>query len=108
MNTKNERGIMPVLLILVVAGILLLTVGKEIVVRYGSAAPILAFVLSASAVIAVHYLGAIDLNEDPFMVLIPFIIFIAFWVGVPTIYALLLIPLLFIVAIAITIAFRRR
>jgi hypothetical protein len=70
-----------VLLVLLVIGIILVVVGIGIILYYGLATAIILFIIGAIAVLALHYTKAVNLQKQPYITIMPFLMAIIGYVG---------------------------
>jgi hypothetical protein len=70
-----------VLLVLLVIGIILVVVGIGIILYYGLASAIILFIIGAMAVLALHYTKAVNLQKQPYITIMPFLMAIIGYVG---------------------------
>jgi hypothetical protein len=70
-----------VLLVLLVVGIVLVAVGIGVILYYGLASAIILFVIGAMAVLALHYTKAVNLEKQPYLAIMPFLMAIIGYVG---------------------------
>jgi len=70
-----------VLLVLVIGGLIFLAVGIGIIIYYGLTTAIIMFMLSAIGVLLLHYTRAVDLNKQPILAGLPFIMLVVGYLG---------------------------
>jgi membrane-bound ClpP family serine protease len=70
-----------VLLILLVIGIILVVVSIGIILYYGLATAIILFIIGAMTVLALHYTKAVNLQKQPYITVMPFIMAIIGYLG---------------------------
>jgi hypothetical protein len=70
-----------VLLVLLVIGIILVAVSIGIILYYGLASAIILFIIGAMAVLALHYTKAVNLEKQPYIAVMPFLMAIIGYVG---------------------------
>ena len=70
-----------VLLVLLVIGIIFAVVGIGIILYYGLASAIILFVIGAMAVLGLHYTRAVNLERQPYIAVMPFLMAMVGYVG---------------------------
>jgi hypothetical protein len=70
-----------VLLVLLVVGIILVAVSVGIILYYGLASAIILFIIGAIAVLALHYTKAVNLEKQPYLAVMPFLMAVIGYVG---------------------------
>jgi hypothetical protein len=70
-----------VLLVLLVIGIILVAVSIGIILYYGLATAIILFIIGAIAVLALHYTKAVNLQKQPYITIMPFLMAIIGYMG---------------------------
>jgi uncharacterized membrane protein len=69
------------LLIVLVVGVVFVLVGIGIILYYGLATAIILFIIGAMVVLALHYTKAVNLQRQPYIALMPFLMAIIGYVG---------------------------
>jgi len=70
-----------VLLVLLVVGIILVAVSIGVILYYGLASAIILFIIGAIAVLALHYTKAVNLEKQPYITIMPFLMAVIGYVG---------------------------
>ena len=70
-----------VLLIIAIIGIIILVVGIGVIIYYGLTTAIVLLVLSSIGVLTLHYTKAVDLNKQPLLAALPFLMLVVGYFG---------------------------
>jgi len=62
------------LLILLIAGIIFLAVAIGVIIYYGLVTAVAFFILGIVAVLVLHYVGAVNIERQPYIALMPFLL----------------------------------